>query len=380
MLPVAARSDASVAHPASIGTKAFKTLYTFQGRPDGANPYSPLLDVGGVLYGTTNIGGSYGWGSVFKITKSGKESVVYSFHGPASGDGSQPCAGLTYLNKALYGTTSLGGTGSGFCGGGACGTVFKITLSGAESLLYSFGDGSNGGEPEAGLLAVNGLLYGTTRVGGAYGYGTVFTITPSGTETVLHSFNQHSADGFNPQAGLLNVNGALYGTTDYGGSANAGTVFQITPAGTESVLHSFRADSQLDGNDPFAGLIDVNGVLYGTTTSGGSECVPFGGCGTVFTITTAGSESVIYSFKGYSDGRAPAAGLVAVKGMLYGTTAGTIFKLTTSGAETVLHRFTDPHGAFPFANLIDVGGTLYGTTIYTASGQSGNGTVFSLSL
>ncbi len=150
------------------------------------------------------------------------------------------------------------------------GTVFKITTSGKETVLHSFGGSSrdDGGEPEAGLINLNGTLYGTTSVGGKNATGTVFSITTSGIETLLYSFKVFgSGDGANPEAGLLNVKGTLYGTTSYGGTFGYGTVFSITPSGKETVLHSFGGSG--DGNEPFAGLINVKGTLYGTTTSGG---------------------------------------------------------------------------------------------------------------
>lgn len=350
------------------------TLWSFACPPDGWDPYAGLTNVGGILYGTTNRGGTNNYGIVFKITTSGTERVLYSFAGGS--DGSDPYAGLTNVNGTLYGTTYDGGTNGD-------GAVFKITKSGKETVLHSFAGGSDGAHPYAGLTNVGGTLFGTTNRGGTSGDGTVFKITTSGVESVLHNFAS-GTDGSEPYAGLINVRGALYGTTQFGGtSGNVGTVFKITTSGTEHVLHDFGADS--DGSEPYGGLINVNGTLYGTTYSGGVS-----GDGTVFKITKSGKETVLYSFAGGLDGAQPYAGLTSMNGMLYGTTYqggvsgqigyGTVFKITTSGVESVLYRFQvngDPSdGAYPAAGLSDVGGTLYGTT--TEYGQASCGTVFSL--
>ncbi len=313
-----------------------KVLHSFAGGSDGQNPQAELINVNGTLYGTTKYGGasgSGGWGTVFSITPGGKETVVYSFAGGS--DGAYPHAGLLNAKGTLYGTTSLQG---GSCG---CGTVFSITPGGTETVLHSFAGGRDGAYPAAGLLNVKGTLYGTTNVGGKdctfYGCGTVFSITPGGTETVLQRFGPRRESGANPAAGLINVKGTLYGTTYDGGGhgcrdvTNAcGTVFSITPGGTETVLHTFAGGS--DGQNPQAGLINVKGTLYGTTKYGGAKNV-----GTIFSITPGGKETVLYSFAGgnWSDGYFPHGGLINVKGTLYGTTArggahdqGTVFSLT----------------------------------------------------
>jgi uncharacterized repeat protein (TIGR03803 family) len=269
-----------------------------------------------------------------------------------------------------------------------CGTVFAITTSGKETVLHSFGTSSGDGQyPEAGLLNVKGTLYGTTSEGGAYNEGTVFAMktSASGTETILHSFGA-SGDGEEPYAGLINVNGTLYGTTSVGGayaraSYLGGTVFAITTSGKETVLHSFGGPG--DGQVPRAGLVNVNSTLYGTTWEGGAY-----DRGTVFAITTSGAETVLHSFGGSGDGQLPQAALINVEGTLYGTTngggtnkTGMVFAMTTSGAETIVHNF-GPYGsgdgASPDAGLINVKGTLYGTT--SGGGKYGAGTVFTLPL
>jgi uncharacterized repeat protein (TIGR03803 family) len=370
----------------------YSVLYSFiGGSGDGGYPIGDLLNVNGTLYGTTAGQGAHGVGTVFAITVSGKETVLYSF-GTNSEDGTNPIAGLINVNGTLYGTTENGGS-NGY------GTVFAITMSGKETVLYSFGTSSEDGtSPFAGLIDVNGTLYGTTVAGGvncrsgSSGCGTVFAITTSGKETVLHSFGG-SGDGDGPVAALINVKGTLYGTTldgpyDFCGESGCGTVFSITPSGKETVLHSFGSSG--DGTNPLAGLINLNGMLYGTTGSGGAK-----GDGTVFAITMSGKETVLYSFgTGSEDGDYPVAGLTNVKGTLYGTTeygavhcskgggCGTVFSITTSGTETVLYRFKrhssgTKDGAHPQAGVINVNGTLYGTT--NIGGVNRYGTVFSLS-
>jgi uncharacterized repeat protein (TIGR03803 family) len=380
---------------------AYSVLYSFKGgTSDGKYPEADLLNVNGTLYGTTSEGGcgsSDHCGTVFKVTTSGKEAVLHNFGG--SGDGSYPQAGLLNVNGTLYGTTAEGGANCKKTYG--CGTVFSITTSGKETVLYSF-NSKYGYHPDAGLINVNGTLYGTTYNGGAHSLGTVFSITTSGKETVLYSFGTGSEDGGYPAAGLINVNGTLYGTTTYGGAEHAGTVFSITTSGKETVLHSFPTGSE-DGEDPQAGLINLHGTLYGTTAdataTGGSECFSASaGCGTVFSITTSGKETVLHFFGGITsgqDGEDPQASLLNVNGTLYGTTAwgggsgscktfsglygcGTVFAITRSGKETVLHSFTSkPDGAGPEAALLNVNGSLYGTT--AVGGANKAGTVFSIS-
>lgn len=251
---------------------AEKMLYSFKSVNDGEDPWAGLTDVNGLLYGTTVFGGSHYEGTVFTITTSGLERVIYSFKGQRS-DGHHPIGDLIDVDGILYGTTRGGGSG---CYGG-CGTVYSITTSGAEKVLYSFkgGNAADGSEPLSSLTYLNGMFYGTTYKGGSYDRGTVFTITTTGTENVLYNFKGGS-DGEWPWAGLIDVNGKLYGTTQAGGEDNDGTVFKITPSGSETVIHRFDGT---EGDAVRAGLTYVNGVLYGTTQLGGAS-----GYGTVFSL------------------------------------------------------------------------------------------------
>jgi uncharacterized repeat protein (TIGR03803 family) len=342
--------------------------------------------------------------------KAGREKVIYSFQGLPDMDGANPQAGLIAVSGVLYGTTNEGGKDTKDCNEyTGCGTVFEVSTSGSESVLYRFEGGSDGVNPYAGLAAVDGILYGTTIEGGSCGPscgndGTVFEVTPSGAESVLYTFKgSNSGDGGLPSADLIALNGVLYGTTTQGGSCCFGTVFEISTSGSESVLHSFAGGGEgqgIDGGYPFTGLTVANGELYGTTAGGGgTPCgeAGFSGCGAIFKINTSGKERVLYRFRGGNDGAFPWANLTLVNGKLYGTTSaggsgsygssgeeGTIFEVSTSGKERVLHRFTGgTDGWGPLSGpLVAVNKTLYGTT--TNGGGSGCngygcGTIFKIS-
>jgi uncharacterized repeat protein (TIGR03803 family) len=374
-------------------------LHSF-GKSDGAYPEAGLIaDLQGALYGTTYEGGSNGYGTVFKLTPPANgltawtQTVLYNFCNESEcSDGAYPLAGLIADQQgALYGTTYEGGDTLSCYGG--CGTVFKLTPPAKGKTAWthavlSRNDFDNPGDeyfayPRAGLIADStGALYGTTYGGGLLGaYGSVFKLTPPAngqtawTETLLYSFCQqsHCADGSNPAAGLIaDKDGALYGTTYYGGIAfgcfdvyQCGTVFKLTPpangqtAWTHTVLYSFCNDDDCkDGSYPAGGLIaDQQGALYGTTYEGGS------GYGTIFKLTPPANGqtappaicvprdpscwtlTVLRRFGNGSDGAYPLAGLFAdPQGALYGTTYeggagyGTVFKLTLSGQLTSLPR------------------------------------------
>jgi uncharacterized repeat protein (TIGR03803 family) len=349
----------------------FGLLYSFAGgNGDAADPYHTLIQGSdGDFYGTTLAGGASNVGTIFRVTPSGTESVFYSFAGT-------PYSGLVQGSDGnIYGTTASGGTSGR-------GTVFKITPSGIQSVLYSFPAGSS--DPYTGLIqGSDGNFYGTTGAGGTNDDGTVFKITPSGTETVLHVFPKTGSDGETPYAGVIQgSDGNFYGTTYFGGANGLGTVFKVTPGGTETVLYSFAAGN--DGEHPYAGVTQgSDGNFYGTTYQGGTS-----GLGTVFKITPSGTETVLYSFAGGSDGANPEAGLIqGSDGNFYGTTLqggagglGTVFKITPSGTETVLHAFAgSSDGANPSANLVQGSdGTLYGST--GAGGTKGYGTFFKVAL
>jgi uncharacterized repeat protein (TIGR03803 family) len=388
-LAVALVAAVVATRPAQAQT--FTVLYAFTGGADGATPTDLMLDAKGNLYGTTVYGGSSnfpnGYGVVFKVDRTNKEPVLYSFTGPP--DGANPDRGGVVRDAAgnLYGTTLAGGA-SGYYG-----TVFKLDNTGKESVLYSFTGGADGGEPFAGVVRdAKGNLYGTTTYGGdltcdaPYGCGVVFKVDTTGTETVLHTFTGSGGDGGNPVAGLVrDAAGNLYGTTRWYGASGDGTVFNVDRTGKETVLYSFTGG---DGSTPYAGLVrDAAGNLYGTTLDGGGS-----GYGTVFKLDKSGKETVLHSFAGPpADGAYPFAGLVRdAKGNLYGTTGsggpfdwGTVFKLDKTGKESVLHSFTGAaDGGSPWSGLVrDARGNLYGTTSQggsTGCEGSGCGVVFKL--
>jgi uncharacterized repeat protein (TIGR03803 family) len=398
-MPTILPQQASAA--ASRGTgDSFHVLYLFKGTKDGAAPAAALTNVGGKLYGTTGEGGSkgcgygFGCGTAFTITSSGLERVVHNFGPPP--DGWNPLASLTNITGTLYGTTEYGG-GSGCPNNFGCGSIYKIGKSGSETVLHVFGSGQDGAQPLAPVVAVKGDLYGTTYLGGGSGYGTVFRMTVAGKETVLHNFAGGS-DGEYPYASLTEMGRTLYGTAWGGGndcqpSGGCGVVFSITTDGKETVLHSFAGGS--DGSNPNAALISVKGKLYGTT-SPSVGCGSGGSCGTVFSITPGGKETVLHNFGNGNDGSQPIAPLLYVKGMLYGTTktggqpgcgvsggCGTVYSISTTGTEKVLHSFGGGvNGSLPIAGLAYLGDKLYGTTVQGGKGcksTDGCGIVFTLS-
>jgi uncharacterized repeat protein (TIGR03803 family) len=292
-------------------------------------------------------------------------------------NGEIPVGALIGLNDTLYGATNFGGRSSKECfPNRGCGCIFEMSPTGTYTVLYRF-EAKNGARPYAGLIDVGSTLYGTTQEGGQHDKGTVFAVTTAGSESVVHSFD--GKDGNDPRAGLTSVNGALYGTTYYGGSTETGTVFALSPGGSSySVLYSFQGGA--DGAYPFAGLTESNGTLYGTTQQGGAK-----NAGTVFAITTSGSESVLHSFGSGKDGSKPLAGLTVLNGQLYGTTSaggskklGTIYTITPSGSESVVYSFLGGAGGqFPDASLTAIGGVLYGTTMWAFGKKDGTAFVYS---
>jgi uncharacterized repeat protein (TIGR03803 family) len=369
--------------PSGAQTSKFKVVHAFTSRTDGQVPQAGLvLDAQGNLYGTTEYGGTYGNGTVFKVDTAGNETILHSFNWRT--DGGYPF-GRVILDSArnLYGTTSQGGpSGSG--------TVFELNANGKEAILHAFAASSTDGSfPIAGLVRdPAGNLYGTTSAGGSSGWGVVFRVDSTGVETVLHSFAGFP-DGQLPWAGLtLDTQGNLYGVTINGGTRGDGALFGLNTAGVEAVIASFTI---LTGDSPTGTLMEDDlGNLYGTTAYNGAYSR-----GTVFKFDTAtGVETTLYNFGagGNNDGATPAGGLVRDKaGNLYGTTQvggakryGTVFKLDPTGKETILHSFTGgSDGSVPEGSLaMDQGGNLYGTTSYggdlTCQGAAGCGTVFKI--
>lgn len=332
------------------------------GGSTGSTPSTPVIrDAFGNLYGVA-LEGPGGAGVVYKLTPSGKEKLIFAFQGcfQCSNPG-VPESGLL-MDKAgnLYGTTIEGGDSQCSVNGNAyCGTVFKLAKNGKLTVLYSFRGGSDGAAPFASLIMDKaGNLYGTTYVGGDLhctlfnlpGCGVVFKLDPAGKETVLHAFTG-GADGAFPGAGgaglVEDAAGNLYGAAPSAGDLTCfapygcGTIFKVDTSGKFKVLHTFKGglDGGPDGVGPNAGLIlDPAGNLYGTTSQGGdlNKC-PLYGCGVVYKLDKRGVLTVLHTLNGNTDGGTPAAGLVRDEaGNLYGTAyqfgpnfgAGTVFKLT----------------------------------------------------
>lgn len=261
---------------------AYKTLYAFSGGTDGGRPQStPIRDAKGNLYGTTFWGGNLncnsgnGCGVVYKLDKTGTETVLHSFAGGT--DGAYPYASLI-MDKAgnLYGTTSAGG-GTGCFSNNGCGTIFKIDPTSKETVLYSFTGGTDGGVPYSALIKDKaGNLYGTASIGGdlncgsGLGCGVVYEWSNSSKQSVLYTFK--GSDGAYPGLGSLAMDskGNFYGTTEGGGdpTCQCGVVFKLTSTGTETVLHAFTGGST-DGQSPASHVKLFQGSLYGTTLLGG---------------------------------------------------------------------------------------------------------------
>jgi len=364
--------------------QTYAPVYQFKAGLDGNFPSQGLIvDLKrGVLYGTTSSDGAFLSGTVFKLGKSG-EAVLYSFTGE-NGDGQFPEGGGSLYEDAngnLYGT-AFGGIYGGPCGTDGCGVVFEVDQTGHEKVLYQFTGGDDGTYPNGGLVGdENGNLYGTTQEGGKFGSGTVFEVTPSGTETVLHSFNyQNYSDGSGPATGLIrDASGNLFGTTGSGGISLGGTVFKIDTSYNETILYYFGSSSQ-DGLFPASRLaFDTQGNLIGMTISGGAN-----GYGTVFRLTLSGQETVLYNFGPSPDANRPylTDPLIDPSGNIYAATNyggadnwGAVFKLDTSNHETVLHSFDGPHGKLPYGGLArDPSGNIYGTA--SQGGAYGGGLVY----
>jgi len=400
-------------------TISFTSLFSFNG-DDGIGPEYLALVQGtdGNFYGIANTGGANcypgeGCGTVFKISPSGVQTTLHNFcsQGQYCLDGEYPAGGLVQGRDGnFYGTTERGGANG-------WGVIYSVSPSGNFNVVYNFcsqascADGAWGYGGMA--LGTDGNFYGVTFQGGApgscpdnLGCGTVFKLTPSGALTTLHSFRGAPADdGANPRATMVQGrDGNFYGTTWHGGGGvssrcnptGCGTVFKITPSGTTSTVYTFCSQANCtDGDYPYAGLVQASdGNFYGTTTYGGSSgCATFG-CGTAFKLTPAGSLSTLYTFcsrSGCSDGQWPYGTLVqsSANGNFYGTTVnggghgdrcpggcGTVYKMTAAGALSTLHIFGGPDGGWPRGGLVQSNtGAFYGTT-YEGGTYGDYGTVF----
>jgi len=341
------------------------TLATFH-EINGALPQAGLIDVGGNLYGTTASGGSANDGTLFEYNTSTKsESVIGTFNG--LGNGSTPSGGLIDVGGNFYGTTALGGTVNE-------GTVFEYNTSEKSLSTIAFFHGNdrsypipNGIEPNAGLIDVGGNLYGTTVFGGPLDDGTVFEYNFSTRlESTIAPFN--GSNGVAPLADLTNLGGNLYGTTPDGGSAGLGTLFEYnSTTKTLSPLVNFNGSN---GATPAAKLIDVGGNLYGTTTGAGSD-----NNGTVFEFNISTNElSTIATFNG-GNGAGPFAGLIDVDGDLYGTTQtggfandGTVFELSQDAATPAI---SPGNGTYSGSVTVTIADATAGASIrFTTNGST----------
>jgi uncharacterized repeat protein (TIGR03803 family) len=376
------------------------TLHSFGNGSDGSGPGAPLIrDAAGNLYGTTVDGGIHGDGTVFELSpRQGggwSEKVLHSF-GKGS-DGVQPWGGVVLDAVGnLYGTTFDGGIHGE-------GTVFELSPqsdgSWSEKVIHSFGSGTDGVEPESGLvLDANGNLFGTTGGGGIHNYGTAYELSPQQgggwTERILHSFNFDTDGGYIDAGLVLDADGNLYGAAAGGGPGIGGAIFELSPQGngewTAKLLHSFSFQGGAEYDPQAALTLDANGNLYGTTFHGGIH-----GAGTIFELISDGggawTERVLHSFGGPDDGQNGDTSLVwDTAGNLYGITGaggihgyGTVFELSPRGdgdwTEKVLHSFNQD-GNQPFSPaggvILDGAGNLYGVT--ANGGIHGAGTVFEL--
>jgi uncharacterized repeat protein (TIGR03803 family) len=310
-------------------------LYSFRSGY-GNSPDSVIQDPEGTLYGTTIYGGSYGQGAVFKVDQKGNETVLYSFRGAAKSFGFDPIGVVRDKQGNLYGTTGFGGQAGG-CFGGGCGIVFRLDPAGKETVLYTFKGGTDGGYPSGPIVRdPAGNLYGETAYGGdvscfaPYGCGTVFKLDPAGKKTVLHIFTGTGGDGQGPWTGLVgDSEGNLYGATLEGGTGpnctsaenGCGTVFKVDKTGKETVLHSFTGTGA-DFPPIYATLaLDEKGNIYGTTPNGGSQNCG-SGCGAIFMLDPAGKETILHEFAGGTEGATPGTGVTFDSaGNIYGTTS-----------------------------------------------------------
>jgi len=362
----------------AVSAQTVTTLANFDGT-NGAYPADVQLIQGpdGNLYGATAAGGVYGFGTIFKLAPNAGLTTLYNF---TNGNDSGGPNGLVLdTDGDLYGTTVDAGFGH------VWGTAFKITTSGEFTVLHTFlGWPNEGGQANALILGPDGALFGTTYYGGTgnacahYGCGTVFKMTSSGQVTTLHSFNK--TDGKNPGGRLtLGRDGNFYGTTEYGGEGDHGTVFKITPDGKLTTLHS----NLFPYGDGVVQATDGN--IYGTTFGGAYRA------GSVYRVTPSGVFTVLYSFceQQYPcpDGADPADLIQATDGYLYGTAyyggpwgQGTIYRFSLAGAYTKLYDFrAEVGGINPASALLQATtGDFYGTTEH--HGTESRGTVFGLSM
>lgn len=365
----------------SCVTGSLSIVHHFAGAPDGAQPMGELMPDGdGNFYSTTLSGGTLDSGTLYKLDATGTVTVLHSLgaqasppYGPRSGL-ARDASGNFYLAVYSGGTPNFG-------------AIVKVDPAGSATILHEFDMTDPLGVFPSGslFLARDGNLYGTTESRAAYHGGALFQITPAGASSLVHSFGDVAADALTPQGELAQDEaGNLYGASQDGGSAASGTVYKVSPGGAVTVIHSFGTGATT-GLMPQEGITrDAAGNLYGTTAVGGGSGNP----GTVFKVSPSGVATDLHAFSTASgDGYQPLGGVVAdANGNVFGTTSlggahghGIVFKISRSGVYTVLHEFNPGagDGGTPKATLtIATDGTLYGTT--NAGGASGHGTIFKI--
>ncbi len=353
---------------------ALQVLHSFSG-PEGSTPYAGLTrGSDGNFYGTTFFGGTSNSGAVFRITPAGVFTTLYSFTGGS--DGANPFAGLDLGSDGnFYGSTTVGANGGG--------TIFKITPTGTLTTFYAFADQTTGSPKGTLVQGSDGNFYGTTA-GIDSNFGSVFRITPAGALTTLHTFSPYTNnDGILPGAGLVQgSDGNFYGTTTDGGAQGAGTVFRISPTGDLVILYSFTYGNYFNPNvsgiTPSAALVQgPDGNFYGTATAGGDS-----NTGTIFEVTPAGVFTPLHSFgseTGHTNGLA-----LGSDGNFYGMTeeggtngTGEVYQITPVGAFTALASFGPVFtGSRPSSLVVGKDGNFYGTTTYSGGSNNEAGAVF----
>lgn len=360
--------------------QTYTVLYNVAGAPtDGAVANGELVqDAAGNLYGTTYRGGTSNLGAVFMLDAGGVMTILHSF---AQGEGRLPEGGLFRdPNGDLYGTTTAGGADG-------VGTVFKLETNNVLTTLHSFKGGTDGAQPWSRLISINGELYGTTGSGGGNGCGspsgcgTIFKISKGGLKTIVYRL-RGKTDGGDPQSIIRDSAGNIYGIAGNSGINGKGTVFKLDAAGVFTVLYAFTGGT--DGGFPAGSLIwGTNGDLHGVTANGGD---PICDCGVVFRLDTSGNETVLHKFFGRGGGSQPSVGLLDVAGVLYGTTTGggdltcnppggcgLLYRIEKTGQYTILHRFAGAaagDGAWPAYSQLTLGAD---GSIYSATWSGGTG-------
>ena len=301
-------------------------------------------------------------------------TTLYSFGSFASHPPDAPVQGR---DGQLYGTTS-----NGFIFNGCCGTIFRVSTSGKAALLHDF-NGSDGYDPSGGLtLGADGNFYGTTFEGGNFGYGVLFKVTPAGSLTILHNFNSDGTDGNFPEAPpILASDGNYYGTTDAGGTNDAGVVYKLTPAGAYSIIYNL--DLAIADNPIGPPTQGADGNLYVTAWFRGTSV-----CGSLLKISTAGLLINSYLLDCPPDGENPYTLIQASDGNFYGAThyggaysGGVLFRLSRSFAYSVAHSFgaSQTEGVNPTGPPMQAtDGHLYGLDL--SGGDFGYGTIYRCAL